>query len=656
MRTFLKQNRRKKMKKVLLALILVATSFFAFGQGLFAADEESGDLVVHFIKWDGDYSEVGLNSWGHANMPGLKNPDEIVWDTDDFGVYFTVENLPAGIDGTVGVQFVGFNNSGTDEEPVWSPDWNNKKYANHEIPFTEVIANETVHIYFFEGGASRELSDESKTAEYIVSDPETMNMLVVYYNPTGKYEENLGIYYWDWNQASPEWNSPADVFKTVGFSTAGYAVKAFMISDPMLNDDNITPKGGLLIYYGDGDGSKKTGDVKISETSAAVAGDVGLAFVVGRADGYTAGENVYYDNPQGFREEAFTFKLLSFNPEEQSGTYAVDKNTIIVSTSANVTNPYPTAINKEEAEAMVESWFEVKEITGEGTWGEPLAIERVDFARNNASLNAFVVVLENDLDNTKDYEVFFKTNFPVSPEPLEVAVDVDVTINVTVPANTPAESVIRVAGDMMADQWNPLNEAHTAVQVGDTNVYSITFTVSVTAAFTTFNYKWTRGSWDSEEFVASDRALIIPNNVESITFDDVVEAWNDVDAPAEKYPAPVRVAPTFEINVEASLVIDMDLAAPTIVFIAPSSIIGKVAAERIINVAWGQPFNANQFPRYSAEDDRDGEITAFVYVPKGAFSVLDTRTEGDYTIMLRVVDTWGNVTEETFIFRVTKTA
>jgi hypothetical protein len=209
---------------------------------------------------------------------------------------------------------------------------------------------------------------------------------------------------------------------------------------------------------------------------------------------------------------------------------------------------------------------------------------------------------------------------------------------------------------MLAGGWDPTNVAHTATQVGETSVYTITFTVQVTAAFTTYSYKWTRGSWDSEEFVASDRKLIIPNNVESITFEDEVEAWKDIDAPAEKYPAPVRVAPTFELNVAASLVLDIDKAAPTIVFIAPSSIVGKAAAERIINVAWGQPFNANQFPRYSADDDRDGEITAFVYVPKGAFSVLDTRTEGDYTIMLRVVDTWGNVTEETFIFRVTKTA
>ncbi|PKK90041.1 MAG: hypothetical protein CVV62_01235, partial [Tenericutes bacterium HGW-Tenericutes-7] len=80
----------------------------------------------------------------------------------------------------------------------------------------------------------------------------------------------------------------------------------------------------------------------------------------------------------------------------------------------------------------------------------------------------------------------------------------------------------------------------------------------------------------------------------------------------------------------------------------------KVEAERIITVAWGQPFDPNLFPRFRVIDDRDGEITPFVYVPKGEFSVLDTRTEGDYVIMLRVVDRWGNITEEKFTFRVVK--
>jgi len=225
---------------------------------------------------------------------------------------------------------------------------------------------------------------------------------------------------------------------------------------------------------------------------------------------------------------------------------------------------------------------------------------------------------------------------------------------VTVPANTPAEAALSIAGSLQG--WSPGVAAYTATKVGETLVYTLTFTVEVTEPYTTFEYKWTRGSWPTEEFVASNRPLVVPNNVTSIVFEDTIEAWADIDAPAEKYAAPSRVAPAVPKNVSASIVLDLDRSAPQIIFIAPTSIVGKVAAERIIVVAWGQPFNVNQFPRFRAEDDRDGDITAFVYVPKGAYSVLDTRTEGDYTIKLRVVDTWGNVTEETFIFRVTKTA
>ena len=96
----------------------------------------------------------------------------------------------------------------------------------------------------------------------------------------------------------------------------------------------------------------------------------------------------------------------------------------------------------------------------------------------------------------------------------------------------------------------------------------------------------------------------------------------------------------------------MDTEAPVLTFISPTAIVGQPEASRIIEVAWGQPFDQNLFPGYRVADDRDGDLTPFVYVPAGANSTLDTRTEGDYTIMLMVEDKWGNVTSETFIFRV----
>ena len=608
------------MKKVLLALILVASSFLAFGNGLFAADEETGNLVVHFKAWNETYDTLGSWAWGGPAAGKLKD------GIDDFGAYWEYNNIPVGTSvGFIAVEWP----SGE------GPDWDQKLTGDVNISADAIVAGETTHVYVFQGAAT----SVNHPGHYIAM-PDTTNLLVVYYDPTNNYEDNLGIHHWGWTEPDPEWNQPATLFTNAGMSEANIPVKAVMMSYPA--EDGA----GLLIYYGEGDNSKKTDGITMTDGGATELGETGIAYVVNKGDGNTTNNNVFYNDYAAFKEEAFSFKLMPFDPIERDGTYAVDSHTIIVKTSANVANPYPDAEDKEAAVATVENWFSVHEKIGVGEYGPALAIERVDFARNNATVNAFVIVMEEELDNTKQYEIFFSLY-----RDLEVAKEVEVTINLTVPANTPAEAVLSLAGSMQ--NWTPGDINYTATQVGDTLEYTVTFTVDVTEAFTTFKYKWTRGAWGTEEHVATDRDLVIPNYVDSIEFDDVVEAWTDIEAPDDKYAAPVRLP---EPNLEAQLPLNMDLGAPTITFIAPSAIVGQPAANRIIVVPWGQPFNINQFPRFRANDDRDGDITAFVYVPKGAYSVLDTRTEGDYTIMLRVVDTWGNVTEETFIFRVAKTA
>jgi hypothetical protein len=615
------------MKKVLLALILVASAFVFFGTGLFAAEGETGNLVVHFKAWDDNYESLG--SWGWNGTSG-KLADGI----DDFGAYWEFNDI--AIDGAAQMGFIAVYWVGE------GPDWGKKLTGDVLIDRTVLQVDKTVHVYVFSGIGNTTTANPG----YFVANPDTRNVLVVYYDPANAYEETLGIHAWGWNDIASEWGTPTQVFTNAGVSEAGIPVKAAMLSNP------AEDWAGFLIYAGS-DADKKTGDVTLAGSGATLPGDVGFAFVVSKGNAYTAGDNVFYNNFAGFAEEAFSFKLMPYSAEDKSGTYAVDPNTIIVKLSANVTSPYATAAaaDKEAARETIKNWFSVHEVISAGVYGEALEIERVDFAGSNPTLNAFVIILADgsELDNTKEYEVFFDLGFP--DEDLDEAKDVEVTIQVTVPANTPAEAVIRLAGSV--NGWNPENVDFTAVQIGSSNVYELTFTVSVTEAYTTFEYKWTRGSWPTEEFVASNRPLVVPNNVDSILFEDVVLSWADIDAPAEKYAAPVRTA---SINQSASIMLAMDSSAPVLTFIAPTAIVGLPAAQRIITVAWGQPFNVNQFPRYRALDDRDGDVTAFIYVPKGAFSVLDTRTEGDYTIMLRVVDRWGNATEETFIFRVAKSA
>jgi hypothetical protein len=477
------------MKKVLLVLLLVA-AFGLFGVRAFAEGEGTGNVVIHFKAWDEDYTELGSWAWGGPAA------GKVYDGLDDFGAYWEYNDIPIDVElGFIAVVWPGGA----------GPNWDAKLTGDVKIAPNSIVEGETTHIYVFEGAVT-----SGDHPGYYIAQPDKLNMLVIYYDSTGAYEEKLGVHAWGWVDIAPGWGDPYPM-TNAGKTAAGLNVKGLMLSAD-------APGAGLLVYAGD-DATKKTGDVKLDDSGAAVAGDVGIAYVVGKGDAYTAGDNVFYNDYAAFAEEAFSFKLMAFDAAEMSGTYAVDPKTIIVKTSAPIASPYPTADDKDAARAIIESWFKVYE-TGSTT---PLAIERVDFASSNTTLNQFVVILEDEMDNTNEYELFFNLNQP-------------------------------------------------------------------------------------------DETL----------------------------------------NVKASIILAMDTEAPEIQFISPTGIVGKDASERIIEVAWGVPFNQNSFPRFRATDDRDGDLTSFVFVPKGDFSVLNTAKEGDYTIMLQVSDKWGNVTQETFIFRVVK--
>jgi hypothetical protein len=478
------------MKKALLALILGAVAIVSFGVMSYAIADDTGNLVVHFQAWDGDYENLGSHAWGGPAAGKLAD------GTDAFGAYWEYNDIPVGTSvGFIAVYWVGEG-----------PDWNAKLTGDIFIDESAVVAGETTHVYVFEGAATT----DDDPGHYIASH-DYANMLVVYYDPSNSYEENLGVHAWGWNDVPSEWGNPYQGFTKAGASEAGYDVKGMMLQ---ATDD----WAGLLVYAGS-DANKKTGDVTLAGATTFEPGNVGIAYVVSKGDAYTANDNVFYNDAASFAELAFSFTLVPYDNEEKTGTYAVNPSTVIVITGSQVESPYLDAEDKEAATATIEGWFEIREDLGEGVYGDPIAIERVDFATTNTTLNAFVLVIEegSELDNTLAYEVFFNDG---------------------------------------------------------TN--------------------------------------------------------------------------------EASLPVDVDSEAPVLTFINPSSIVGQLPEDRIITIEWGQPFDPNFFPRFLVDDNRDGDLTPFVYVPEGEFSTLDTREEGDYTIMLRVEDEWGNVTEETFIFRVAK--
>ncbi len=616
------------MKKGLLALLLVAVSALTFGISAFGAG--TGNLVIHFQAWSGEYDDLGNHTWAPGLSPRVRD------GVDAFGAYWEYNDVPVGTE----VPFIAVYWAGG------SQDWSRKLTDDVFIPASAIQEDKTVHVYIFEGMLG------NGNAEVFVADPDTHNILAVYYDPAGAYEETLGIHGWGWTYeddaeiGASQWGTPSQLFTVAGRSEADIDVWGMMLSAK-------ETWAGFLVYGGD-DATKKTGDINDTNyITNQEAGAVNIVYIVNAGDGVTNNSNVF-TTPDTFRDEAFSFKLLPFSPEEMTGTYAIDPNTLVVKTSSSVASPYAEATTdaeREAAEALITSWFQIKEDLGNGQYGPALAIERVDFGKTNTTLNTFVIALAEgtELDNTKDYEVFFDTMYP---QDLETANEITVTLNVTVPDNTPENATISLGASFGG--WNPGDAAYAATKQSDGS-YSITFTISVTAAYSTHEYKWTQGTWDiGENLESGNRSFVLSNDMTSVTFNDEISAWdNDADAGDTKYPATARTVfvPT---NASASLALDLDTEAPVLTFVSPLSFVGKTADQRIIEVPWGQPFDQSLFPRYSVTDNRDGDITSFVFVPKGNMSVLNTAEEGDYTIMLQVVDKWGNVTQETFIFRVVK--
>lgn len=605
------------MKKGLLGFLLVAVAMVTFGISSFAAG--TGNLVVHFQSWDGDYSSIGNHGWNGTDVNSTYD------GLDDFGAYFEFNDIAIEADvdmGFIAVEFVDDGAGGLTQN------WDNKYTGDVLISKNDLVENETVHVYVFEGS----------NGEYYVADNDTFNLLVVYYDPAGAYEEMLGVHNWGWEENASAWGTPLDLFTDGGVSEAGFPVKVGMLAA-------VEDYAGLLIYAGD-DATKHTGDLNDTNVvTDKTAGAVNVAYVVNGGAGLTDNSNVF-TTPADFIEAAFTFKLLPLNADDMSGTYAVDPTTVVVKTSSAVESPYPLAEDKAAAEAMVASWFAVREDNGDDTFGDPLAIERIDFAKSNTTLNTFIIILDEPLDNTKDYGVFFDTSATAQTT-------VEVTLNVTVPANTPVDAVISVGASFGG--WAPDDANWAATKVDDTT-YTMTFDVTVDNGYAEFEYKWTQGSWDiGENLTDGNRKFALNAMHSSVEFNDVIAAWdNDTDAADTKYDPTMRLDVFKPTLADASLELDMDSDAPALTFISPLSFIGADAESRIIEVPWGLPFDDTLFPRFAVADDRDGDVTSFVFVPKGAYSVLDTRTEGDYTIMLQVTDEWGNVTQETFIFRVTK--
>ncbi|MCU0496509.1 MAG: alpha-amylase family glycosyl hydrolase, partial [Anaerolineae bacterium] len=107
-------------------------------------------------------------------------------------------------------------------------------------------------------------------------------------------------------------------------------------------------------------------------------------------------------------------------------------------------------------------------------------------------------------------------------------VPVEITFRVTVPANTPAGSVVHIAGNQTV--WGPWNPGFAPLTQTSPNVWEGTFTF---LNGTDLRFKFTRGNWERVEKAADgselpDRALLVDSvNGAQQTIDFTVATWRD---------------------------------------------------------------------------------------------------------------------------------
>ena len=79
------------MRKILLALLVFAVGFTLTATLYGDEPVGTGDVVVHFHKWDEDYEGIGAHAWGStaAAMPEPTGRDE-------FGIYFEFKDVAVG--------------------------------------------------------------------------------------------------------------------------------------------------------------------------------------------------------------------------------------------------------------------------------------------------------------------------------------------------------------------------------------------------------------------------------------------------------------------------------------------------------------------------------------------------------------------------------
>jgi len=647
------------MKRIFTFISLFLLAFVVGGlivQALPAPKEEEATLVVHFHKWDDNYEMVGGHAWGGKVLVEVGEEfvdlDDGVQPTgkDDFGIYFTYRYTASETAADIG--FIPVKASVWNEDGTIVQDWDSK-YSSEDviIPVAGNEAGSETHVYVFQGSKGKDADEEAGEVPFLVADPEMVNMLLVFFDPEGKYHEDLGVHSWGWKEGQDAlgWNTPYKPFKTVG------KIGSSNVKAAIFNQTAESIKGaGLLIYHGDDDNSKYTGDLKeevIPDLPIYADGvENGLVvpvYVVNAGAGTTSNKNVFYgEKLNEFGVEATTFRFDLGSYQSGAGTFAFNKNTVYTMFNQAIPTNFTTL--DEEQKAAVKTDLMTKFIISEKVEGQPsdkvVAISDIHFNEFADEAKEFILTLATDLDSTKEYVIEYK-------EVVEQPVERTVKFKTTAPEGT--ESVY-IVGAM--NGWTPGTANWKMTKAAD-GTFTYEFTKSLLQKEIEYKYVYARSveedGWKFAETIEGNRKLVIGEEAE-INVTDTIAAWGAVpagaDEIAEEQPAielPNDAAPEAKYAVAD---LEVDNEAPELIFLSDMK---EEDGNYIVEIQAYTKWDASLFPRYTVNDKRDGNLTHRVYVPVDTeFKILDTNELGDQKILLRVEDNWGHVTEVIFIFRV----
>lgn len=314
----------KKILSLILTLTLVVT-FFALGSTSVAAEEPAActtdkTVYVHYHRWDGEYADTTIWSWGYGtNGSGAGNG---IYGTDEFGAIYQicVDSADAGSElGLINKYTAAWGDNWTDRDAV-DTDGNGSKDGNHKNimikddngDFVGFDENGVKHVYVFEGSNQVIYEDDANSLPY--SDT-LATIAVIYYDPAESYE---GWNIWTWSTGTlgsqvdaPYGGSGIPLASQLGVD--GGTVENFRVAFIQVDPADMAENIGFIMRT-DSWEKKFDGDINIS-TEGLVAGDFKTVF-------YIAGE--------GFLRDTFEDFDATVNFFEIESATALDPNSVSV--------------------------------------------------------------------------------------------------------------------------------------------------------------------------------------------------------------------------------------------------------------------------------------------------------------------------------------